>query len=224
MGIARNIERIKNRIDEAAHRGGYDHEAVRLIAVTKFAHTEQIRQVIENGVYDLGENKVQSLISKLESLPLCARWNFIGHLQKNKIKYLIKAVHMIHSVDSVALAQKIDQHAQKEKTVVPVLLQVNVAKEATKSGFYVEQLQKAVTEIAGLEHIRLSGLMSIMPLCDAGVLRPYFQEMRRLFVDIRQKQGDAFQWLSMGMSNDYEIAVEEGANMVRIGSAIFCDE
>lgn len=195
-----------------------------LIAVSKTKPVEMLKEVYDAGCRDFGENKVQEILDKYDKLPKDIRWHMIGHLQTNKVKYIVDKVAMIHSVDSVKLAKEISKEAVKHDVTMPVLLEVNVAEEESKFGFSVEEVVAAVEEIAELPGIQVEGLMTIAPFVeDAEENRVYFKQLKQLAVDISAKNIDNIRMrlLSMGMSGDYLVAVSEGATYVRVGSSIF---
>jgi PLP dependent protein len=216
MNIARNIEEIRERIAHTAARAGRSPDKVTIIAVTKYVDESAIQQAVEAGIEHFGENRVQEAQRKILRLPgsgLCPTWHMIGHLQRNKVQTALKIFDIIHSVDSIRLAQSISAQAER---VVPVLLQVNAAKEKTKGGFKTGELKEAVAEISRLPNLSIKGLMTIAPMVDKPEeVRPIFRELREL------RDSFGMEHLSMGMSNDFEIAVEEGATMVRLGRIIF---
>ncbi len=220
MGIRENVRDIKARIAEVS-----GEESVVLLAATKTVTSAMVREAIEGGVDACGENRVQELLGKYdegayEGAPL----HFIGHLQRNKVKYLVGKVSLIESVDSIELMRVISTRAQGLGLVQDVLLEVNIGKEQTKSGVFPEQVSEILEQTAALEGVKLRGLMTIPPKIgkDDGNLR-YFDRMRELFIDNRSKKyhNICMDFLSMGMSSDYDEAVRAGANIVRVGSAIF---
>ena len=225
MSIAENVKLVKENIEAAAIRCGRDPADIKLVAATKMNDAFRVREAIAAGVDICGENRVQELQEKLaqgayDGCPL----HFIGHLQKNKVKYIIGKVELIHSVDSVSLAQEINKRAAALGLTQDILLEVNIGAEENKSGFAPEELACALDEMAQFSSIRVLGLMAIPPVCEiAENNRVYFRRMKQLFIDIGQKKYDnvIMQLLSMGMSADYEVAVEEGANLVRVGTGIF---
>ena len=221
------LARIKERIENAAQACGRPTDAVRLIAVSKTMPAEIVQQAIEAGVSDLGENYIQEAREKIDSLArFPVNWHFIGHLQSNKAKYAVRMFDLIHSVDSLKLAKELDRHARLNDKIQSVLVQVNVAKEESKSGIYVEDTLRLVTEISRLENIAVKGLMTMPPIFNAPEkVRPYFAELRRLRDKIKAEAipNVAMDELSMGMTGDFEAAIAEGATMVRIGTAIFGD-
>ena len=225
MSIAENVKLVKENIAAAAVRCGRDPKDIKLVAATKMNDAFRVREAIAAGVDICGENRVQELQEKLaqgayDGCPL----HFIGHLQKNKVKYIIGKVELIHSVDSVSLAQEINKRAAALGLTQDILLEVNIGAEENKSGFAPEELSCALDEMAQFSSIRVLGLMAIPPVCEISENnRVYFRRMKQLFIDIGQKKYDnvIMQLLSMGMSADYEVAVEEGANLVRVGTGIF---
>lgn len=225
MSIAENVKLVKENIAAAAVRCGRDPADIKLVAATKMNDAFRVREAIAAGVDICGENRVQELQEKLaqgayDGCPL----HFIGHLQKNKVKYIIGKVELIHSVDSVSLAQEINKRAAALGLTQDILLEVNIGAEENKSGFAPEELACALDEMAQFSSIRVLGLMAIPPVCEISENnRVYFRRMKQLFIDIGQKKYDnvIMQLLSMGMSADYEVAVEEGANLVRVGTGIF---
>ena len=225
MSIAENVAAVKENIAAAAVRCGRSPDEIKLVAATKMNDAGRVRQAIAAGVDICGENRVQELQEKYalgayEGCPL----HFIGHLQKNKVKYIVGKVGLIHSVDSVALASEINKRAAALGIVQDILLEVNIGAEPAKSGFAPGELSCALDTMAGFGSIRVLGLMAIPPICEKSEEnRVYFRRMKQLFIDIGQKKYDnvLMQLLSMGMSADYEVAVEEGANLVRVGTGIF---
>ena len=225
MSIAENVAAVKENIAAAALRCGRSPDEIKLVAATKMNDAGRVRQAIEAGVDICGENRVQELQEKYalgayEGCPL----HFIGHLQKNKVKYIVGKVGLIHSVDSVALASEINKRAAALGIVQDILLEVNIGAEPAKSGFAPGELSCALDTMADFGSIRVLGLMAIPPICERSEEnRVYFRRMKQLFIDIGQKKYDnvLMQLLSMGMSADYEVAVEEGANLVRVGTGIF---
>ena len=198
--------------------------AVTLIAVSKTKPVEMLEEVYGAGTRYFGENKVQELVDKYEVMPKDIHWQMIGHLQRNKVKYIIDKAELIHSVDSIRLAETIDREAEKKGIVANVLLEVNMAREETKFGLMPEEVPDFVRQIAGFQHIKVQGLMTIAPfVSDPEENRKYFANLRKLSVDIGKEKVDNVNMsiLSMGMTNDFEIAIEEGATMIRVGTAIF---
>ena len=219
-----NLNDVEERIQAACDRSGRKREEVLLVAVSKTKPVEMIEEIMAAGIVDFGENKPQELRDKYEVLPKNLHFHMIGHLQTNKIKYVIDRAVLIHSIDSIRLAEAVNAEAKKHDRIMPVLVEVNVAQEESKSGFLVEETEKAIREIAKLSNIRVEGLMTIAPFVEnAEENRQYFVKLRKLSVDIAAKNIDnvTMHHLSMGMTGDYEVAIEEGATMVRVGTGIF---
>ena len=219
-----NLIQVEQNIEEACRRAGRDRSEVTLIAVSKTKPVETLQEAYDLGVRVFGENKVQEMADKYEVLPKDIRWHLIGHLQRNKVKYIIDKAVLIHSVDSLRLAQTIEKEAKKHNLTAHILIEVNVAREESKFGIFPEDLEALVDEIAKLPHIQVDGLMTIAPFVpDPEENRPVFRELRKLSVDISAKKVDNVNMsvLSMGMTNDYPVAIEEGATMVRVGTGIF---
>ena len=216
---------VKENVQQACKKAGRDPREVTIIAVSKTKPLEMIEELRKEKVKDFGENKVQELREKYEKISWPVRWHLIGHLQTNKVKYIVDKVALIHSVDSVHLAKQINKEAAKHQMKeVPILIQVNFAREVTKFGFSPEEAVEAIQEIAALEHVKVKGLMQIAPFVeDPEENREYFRAMKQLSVDIENKNFDNVDMsiLSMGMTNDYEVAIEEGATMIRVGTGIF---
>jgi len=213
--ISENIKRIKSEIPED----------VTLVAVTKYQSLEATQAVLEAGIFDLGESKVQDFLKKYEVLGDQPRWHFIGHLQKNKVKYLIGKTFLIHSVDSIELMDVIEKEGKKQGIVTDVLLQLNLAREDSKSGILEENLQTVLNELSGYQFIRIKGLMAMGPLTQNNdKIREIFVDLKRIYDKIKEESvGEVIQmnYLSMGMTDDYTIAIEEGSNMIRVGRKIF---
>lgn len=222
--IKQNLKEVEERIARACEKAGRNREEVTLIAVSKTKPVEMLNACIETGINVFGENKVQELCEKYESLPKDLQWHMIGHLQRNKVKYITDKVTLIHSVDSYRLAEAISQDAVKKGVFVNILVEVNVAEEESKFGVTTQQTEELIREIAKLPNIAIKGLMTIAPYTDdAEENRPVFRALRQLAVDIENKNIDnvSMSVLSMGMTGDYEVAIEEGATMVRVGTGIF---
>lgn len=222
--IKENLQEVEQKIKAACARSGRSRDEVLLIAVSKTKPIELLRKAYEAGSRNFGENKPQEIKEKYQQLPGDIKWHMIGHLQRNKIKYIIDKVCMIHSVDSVRLAEAIDEEAAKHRIIMPVLVQVNVAKEESKYGIMPEQTETFIRQISTLSHICIQGLMTIAPFTkNAEDNRIHFRNLKKLYVDIKAKNIDNVNMcnLSMGMTSDYEIAVEEGSTMVRVGTGIF---
>ena len=215
---------VKANIEKSCARVGRKPEEVTLIAVSKTKPIELLREAYEAGARDFGENKVQEILEKGPRMPDDARFHMIGHLQRNKVRQVIGKAVLIHSVDSLRLARQIEEDAVKMGILVPVLLEVNVAREESKFGFFTEEVEAAVREIASLSHISVKGSMTIAPFVEnPEENRKVFQELYQLSVDIKKKNIDNVNMgvLSMGMTGDYQVAVEEGSTMIRVGTGIF---
>jgi len=219
-----NLHEVQNNIIKACEKAGRKQEEVTLITVSKTKPISMIEQLYEVGIRKFGENKVQELIDKYDALPKDIEWHMIGHLQRNKVKYIVDKVAMIHSVDSLRLAEEISKEAVKKQLTVNILIEVNVAKEQTKFGFAIDETEEAVRSFSRLPGLRVKGLMTSAPYVeDAEENRNCFRCLKQLCVDINSKNIDNvfMDSLSMGMTNDYIVAVEEGATLVRVGTAIF---
>ncbi|RLA95556.1 MAG: YggS family pyridoxal phosphate-dependent enzyme [Deltaproteobacteria bacterium] len=216
-----NLLRVLERMEKAALRVGRRPEEVRLVGATKGVDVDRIAEAVESGLEIVGENYVQEALRKREVLGDRVRWHMIGHLQRNKARHAVGLFEMIHSVDSLKLAQELQKRAAKEGREVEVLLQVNLSGEETKSGVAPEGVQELAEAISEMPNLRLKGLMTMPPYFeDPDGARPYFQALRRLRDEL-QRRGLPVEELSMGMSADFEVAIEEGATLVRVGTAIF---
>lgn len=224
MSLSGNLSEVQNRITRAARRAGRSPDEITLIAVSKTKPVEMIREIYDAGIRDFGENKVQEISAKSAVLPSDIRWHMIGHLQRNKVKQVIDKACLIHSVDSMRLALQISEEAQKKGITVPILLEVNIAREESKYGFTAAETAEVLPDIASLGGITVRGLMTSAPFVnDPEENREYFRLMKQLCVDLKAQNIDNtnMDYLSMGMTNDFEVAVEEGATHVRVGTAIF---
>ncbi|NLO25096.1 MAG: YggS family pyridoxal phosphate-dependent enzyme [Clostridiales bacterium] len=225
MGIRDNLELVNKRIGEAAAASGRKREDIKLVAVTKTVGSENIREAADLGVTSIGENRVQEIISKYEDLKDCTlEWHMIGHLQRNKVKYIIDKVSLIHSVDTIALAREINKRAEKIRKRANVLLQINVSGEESKFGMEPVTVRDFLQQAEGLKNIHIRGLMTIAPFTNnPEEVRPVFARLKELFEAIKagKSEGVDMDYLSMGMTGDYEVAIEEGANIVRVGTGIF---
>lgn len=222
--IRENLKLTEEKITASCERAKRDREDVTLVAVSKTKPTELLREAYAAGVRDFGENKVQELQEKIPAMPEDIRWHMIGHLQRNKVKYIVGKVWMIHSVDSLRLAEEISREALKRQLTVRILIEVNVAEESSKFGVKPDGAEALVREIAKLPGIRIEGLMTIAPYVENPEdNREYFRKLKHLAVDISGKNIDNVYMnvLSMGMTGDYGVAVEEGATVVRVGTGIF---
>lgn len=222
--VVENYRNIKEQVIQTAKQAGRNPEEITLIAVSKTKPLSDIEELIAIGVEDFGENKVQELCDKYENVSKSVRFHQIGHLQTNKVKYVVDKAYMIHSLDSIKLAKEIQKEAKKKNIVAQVLIEVNVAEEESKFGFKIEEVIPFLEEIKDMEHIHVNGLMTIAPFVDNPEdNRKYFRSLKQLSLDIICKNIDNIDMnvLSMGMTNDYKVAIEEGATMVRVGTAIF---
>jgi pyridoxal phosphate enzyme (YggS family) len=223
--IKQNIEEIRERIEKAAAKAARSSSEIDFVAVTKTQPYDAVNAVIENGIKIVAENRVQELTQKLPNVNLNgAAVHLIGHLQTNKLKYIINTVDMIQSIDSFNLARELDKQSKAAGKIFNTLIEVNIAEEPSKTGIKITEVTDFLEQLEALNNIKVCGFMCIPPF-DENVdkIRPYFEQMRKLFIDIRAKKSDNsnITILSMGMSSDYEAAIEEGSNMVRIGTAIF---
>ncbi len=221
--IKENLEHINEKIRAAAEKSGRKRDDVLLLAVSKTVDVPRIKEAVELGLVDLGENKPQEINWKYYEIEN-VRWHQIGHLQTNKVKYIIDKVCLIHSVDSMKLAEEINKRAAAKGIIMDVLVEINIAGEEAKHGVPLNEAEALAVEISSLENVRVKGLMTVAPFVeDPEENRKYFRQMKNLFVDIDKKSYNNIdmKYLSMGMTNDYEVAVEEGANIVRIGTGLF---
>lgn len=231
INFAQKINSVMTRVSKAAIRSGRSPEMVKVVAVTKNVEPERIFEVLKtNTITELGENRVQELVKKYEvfsrepEVHKSIGWHLIGHLQRNKVKYIVDKVKLIHSLDSIELAREINKRMEKVQRIMDVLVEVNVAEEKSKYGIKCNEVEDFLSEIKDLKHVKIKGLMTVAPnVPDPEEVRPVFRELNKIFIDISRKNIDNIDmvYLSMGMSNDFEIAIEEGANMVRLGTAIF---
>ena len=222
--LKENLENVEQKIQAACERSGRDRSEVTLIAVSKTKPAEMVQEAYDLGIRLFGENKVQEIMDKSEVLPADIHWHMIGHLQRNKIKYIIDKVDLIHSVDSLRLAEEISREAVKKQVEVNILIEVNVAQEESKFGTTTEETEKLVRDISFLPGVHIKGLMTIAPFVeDPEENRIYFRKLRQLAVDIGNKNIDnvSMSILSMGMTGDYTVAVQEGSAIVRVGTGIF---
>ena len=219
-----NLKNVEERVQEACDRAGRKREEVTLIAVSKTKPIEMLQEIYDENIRDFGENKVQELCDKIEKMPKDIKWHMIGHLQRNKVKYIVDKVYLIHSVDSLRLAEEISREAVKKQVEVNILIEVNVAQEESKFGTTTEETEKLVRDISFLPGVHIKGLMTIAPFVeDPEENRIYFRKLRQLAVDIGNKNIDnvSMSILSMGMTGDYTVAVQEGSAIVRVGTGIF---
>ena len=222
--LKENLINVENNIMKECEKAGRNRSEVTLIAGSKTKPVEMLQEVFDQGIRYFGENKVQEMCDKMEVMPKDINWNMIGHLQTNKVKYIVGKTSLIHSVDSLKLAEEIQKQAIKNNVVVDILVEVNIANEETKFGISKEETIQMVKDIAKLDHIRIKGLMTIAPFVENPEdNRLYFREIKQLSVDINNQNIDnvCMDILSMGMTGDYMVAIEEGSTMVRVGTGIF---
>jgi len=225
MNIKENIDNILNRVVLAAQKAGRNPEDITVIAVSKTVDAAKAKEAVEVGLVNLGENRVQEFVNKYEQLNnLDIKWHMIGHLQKNKVKYIVDKAELIHSVESLDLAKEIDKRAKQHEIISKVLIELNIGEEDSKFGLNAENVYDFVKSIEQFDNIMVSGLMTVAPNCEnPEEIRWIFKKMKEIFDNISRmklKNMD-MKYLSMGMTNDFEIAIEEGSNIVRIGTAIF---
>ncbi|KAB3535277.1 YggS family pyridoxal phosphate-dependent enzyme [Alkaliphilus pronyensis] len=221
MSIGLNIEKINKAIESSASNFSRN---VTLVAVTKTVSVDKIKEAIDLGVTDVGENRVQELVKKYELIGNKVKWHLIGHLQRNKVKYIVDKVDLIHSLDSYELALEIEKRASKIKREISCLVEVNISGEESKYGLNPSEVKPLLEKLDTLSFVKVEGLMTMAPYVEnPEEVRKYFRALRQLSEDIKQLAFNnvSMKYLSMGMSNDYEVALEEGANIVRVGSAIF---
>ena len=222
--LTQNYDRVDAVISDACTKAGRNRDDVTLIAVSKTKPVSMLQEIYDHGCRHFGENKVQELVDKYEVLPKDIKWHMIGHLQRNKVKYIVDKVALIHSVDSLRLAEEISKEALKKNVEVDILIEVNVAKEETKFGITTDETVELIKQIAVLPGIHIKGLMTIAPYVeDPMENQPYFAQLKQLSVDISAKNIDNVSMgvLSMGMTGDYAVAIAEGATLVRVGTGIF---
>ena len=222
--LRENLQEVEEKIQSACRRAGRNRSEVTLVAVSKTKPAATLQEAYDLGVRVFGENKVQEIREKYQVLPKDIEWHMIGHLQTNKVKYIVDKVRLIHSVDSLRLAEVIEKEAEKQDRIVDILLEVNVAEEESKFGLKTAEVLPLAEKLTALSHIRLRGLITIAPFVENPEKnRAIFANLHKLYVDIKEKNIDngTVSILSMGMTNDYEVAIEEGATMVRVGTGIF---
>ncbi|MBI4744385.1 MAG: YggS family pyridoxal phosphate-dependent enzyme [Actinobacteria bacterium] len=222
--ILNNLDIIREKIGVAAGKSGRKTEDIKLVAVTKSVSVSRINEAISFGIKEIGENRAQEAVEKYNQIGDRVKWHFIGHLQKNKVKHIIKFVDLIHSIDSIELAEKVNKCAEEEGKIQKVLVQVNIYKENTKKGFTsYDEIANFLKESFYFKNLSVEGLMTIAPFFkEPEDTRPLFAEVRNIFHRLKKEiEGLKMNYLSMGMTNDFEVAIEEGANLVRIGSGIF---
>lgn len=221
MSIAANLEKVKRQIAEACRDAGRDPNEVTLVAVSKTHGPDLVREALAAGQIDFGENYVQEVRGKVEQVGERPRWHYIGHLQRNKVKYLAPWVYMIHTVDNVKLAAEIDKRAAQHERTIKVLVQVNIAQEDVKSGCAPDEASALVQAVADMKHLELCGLMTMPPFWPAEQVRPFFRQLHELRDRLQGETGLALPELSMGMTADFPVAIAEGSTLVRVGTAIF---
>ena len=222
--IRENIDKVQRSIEAACEKAGRAADEVTLIAVSKTKPVSMLREAYDAGCREFGENKVQELVEKYEVMPRDIHWHMIGHLQRNKVKYIVDKVALIHGDDSLKLAEEISKEAQKKGVEVSILIEVNMAREESKFGVSPEEAPQLISQIAALPAVHIKGLMTIAPYTEnAEENRHFFMLLRQLAVDISRKNIDnvSMNVLSMGMTGDYIVAIEEGATYVRVGTGIF---
>ena len=219
-----NYEQVVANVKKACERSGRNFQDITIIAVSKTKPLSDVEELLSHGVMEFGENKVQEMVDKYEHVSKPVHWHLIGHLQTNKVKYIVDKACLIHSVDSVHLAKEIEKQAAKQNVTVSILVEVNIAEEESKFGIHKEETLSLIRQIAALPHIQILGLMTIAPFVENPEdNRTYFRQIRQLSVDIDAQNIDNVRMdiLSMGMTGDYMVAIEEGATMVRVGTGIF---
>ena len=224
MSVADNLAQVKEQIADAALRSNRSPESVKLVGVTKTVEVERIKEAVSAGLQILGENYVQEARDKIKELSGRASWHFVGRLQTNKAKYAVKLFDLIQTVDSIKLAKELDRRARPLNRIVPIIIQVNLAGEASKGGVQPSECFSLIRQISELANLQIRGLMTMPPFFNAPErVRPYFRQLRELSQQIDQAElpGVEMKELSMGMSGDFEVAIEEGATLVRVGTAIF---
>lgn len=222
--VTENLKEVEKKIAAACERAGRNRDEVTLIAVSKTKPVEMMQEAMQSGIVTFGENKVQEILEKQKTLTEPLNWHLIGHLQRNKVRQIVGKVTMIHSVDSLRLAKQIQTEFEKKGEIADILIEVNMAREESKYGFMPEEVEEAIREIATYKNILVHGLMTIAPFVEnAEENRVHFSNLRKLLVDINHKNIDniSMSVLSMGMTGDYEVAIEEGATLVRVGTGIF---
>ena len=224
MTIEHNLQEIQGQIQSVCARVGRSEDEVTLIAVSKTKPVDMLREAYGAGVRQFGENKVQELNEKIPKMPEDIKWHLIGHLQTNKVRQIIGKTSLIHSVDSIKLAREIEKESEKRNLVTEILLEINVAKEESKFGFFLEEAAEALCQVREMPHVRAVGLMTVAPfVANAEENRPIFRKLYEFYVDMKSKNIDNVNMtvLSMGMTGDFKVAIEEGATMVRVGTGIF---
>ncbi|HHZ02834.1 MAG TPA: YggS family pyridoxal phosphate-dependent enzyme [Tissierellia bacterium] len=225
MSIKENVDIILKRIEESAKKSGRDFRDITVIAVSKTVDAQRAKEAVESGIINLGENRVQELVKKYEELKdTNVKWHMIGHLQRNKVKYIIDKVEMIHSVESLSLAEEINKRAAQKNLLCKVLIELNIGGEESKFGISEDSIYEFLKSMEDFENIKVMGLMTVAPFSENPEdVRWVFRKMKNIFDEISgmNYKNTQMKYLSMGMTNDFEIAIEEGANIIRIGTAIF---
>ncbi len=224
LSLEHNINRVNLKIREAAERSGRRFEDINIVAVTKNVSKELIQSAVDSGIHVLGENRVQEACHKKDFIKGNVKWHLIGHLQRNKVKTAVQLFSMIQSVDSIELIKEIDKRARRLNEIKDILIQINIGRESTKFGIDPDQTIDFIRAASQYQHVKVKGLMAIAPFDeDPENVRPYFQKMRHIFVKLTDLSLNnvEMKYLSMGMTNDFTVAIEEGSNMVRIGTGIF---
>ena len=225
MSIRENIDDITKKIENTCKKIGRNPKDITVIAVSKTVESKRAKEAVNAGINNLGENRVQELIKKYDELSdLDVKWHMIGHLQKNKVKYIIDKTVLIHSVESLSLAEEINKRAEKNNFVANVLIELNIGEEESKFGINEENVYDFITSMEQFENIRVLGLMTVAPFCENPEdVRWVFKKMKNIYdkISTMNLRNTEMNYLSMGMTNDYEIAIEEGSNIIRIGTAIF---
>ena len=225
MSIRENIDDITKKIENTCKKIGRNPNDITVIAVSKTVESERAKEAVKAGINNLGENRVQELIKKYDELSdLDVKWHMIGHLQKNKVKYIIDKTVLIHSVESLSLAEEINKRAEKNNLIANVLIELNIGEEESKFGINEENVYDFITSMEQFENIKVLGLMTVAPFCENPEdVRWVFKKMKNIYdkISTMNLRNTEMNYLSMGMTNDYEIAIEEGSNIIRIGTAIF---
>lgn len=222
--IQKNILNIKENVKNTCAKIGRDPNEIKIIAVTKTVDVDKIKLAIKYGMNCIGENKVQEILEKYDKIDESIEWHMIGHLQTNKVKYIIDKVHLIHSLDSIKLASEIEKRAERINKTINTLIQINVADEDSKFGIHPSEIDSFINKLLKFKYLKIKGLMTIAPYVENPEdVRNYFKQMKSIFDNLKEKYEENIEmkYLSMGMTNDYLVAIEEGANIIRIGTGIF---
>ena len=221
--LCENLKKVEENIAAACRKAGRDRSEVTLIAVSKTKPVDMLQTVYDQNIREFGENKVQEMCEKMEVLPKDIHWHMIGHLQTNKVKYIVGKVYLIHSLSSIKLLNKIESEYEKNNLVANVLMQINIGREESKSGVLEEDIDELILAVEKCNHVKVKGIMVIIPKGDEVSNRYYFNKSKHIYDDLSKKNYKNIQMeiLSMGMTSDFKIAIQEGANLIRIGSGIF---